>query len=322
MVVEMENASTISWEEVGSTLRILAAQVRDLGKFPAGRRPQILITHPGSAAESPALLEKITELVPELGEVARVECVSVPGGRYYELKNAAIQQADGDWIVFLDSDCVPEPGWLATLLAPLAEGKFVAVSGHTYLGHFNLLSRTLALVWIFPLRDHDARGANRRSLNINNCAFQADWLRANPIPIDNGFKVGCTKLVQQMAQRGGKLTRVAAFARHAPLTGWRFFMWRALVTGRDADRKFADMKSTSRWRRLLSAGKFWFKMECRALRRVLTHHRYVAMPLWEVPCAAALGSLFYSLALLGQLARVAGWASDRPEFVPDFAKHS
>lgn len=51
--------------------------------------------------------------------------VSIPHQR-----NRGIDQASSDIIVFIDAGCSPEPGWLARLLAPLAEGEDV-VAGRT-----------------------------------------------------------------------------------------------------------------------------------------------------------------------------------------------
>jgi cellulose synthase/poly-beta-1,6-N-acetylglucosamine synthase-like glycosyltransferase len=53
-------------------------------------------------------------------------------------------------IVLLDSDAQPEPGWLQALLAPFQLADTICVNGYTYLGHSDFISRTLALIWVFP----------------------------------------------------------------------------------------------------------------------------------------------------------------------------
>ena len=320
IVVEMENARTVSSSRFTQVLNALAAEIAQMpAKSPA--RPQLIFAHPGPDGESEQLVQAIMRAAPRLAEVARLQAVGVPEGRYYELKNAGIARADGAAIVLFDSDSVPEPGWLRALLAPLTQPQTIAVSGHTYLGHSGLISRTLALVWMFPLRDHDARAAGRRALNANNCAFRAAWLKAQPFPIDNGFKISCTKLQRKFVEVGSEVVRTEAYAEHAPLTGWRFIVWRALVTGRDADRRFAELRSPSRLRRLWAALKDCVKTECRVVRRVLWHHRRVALPLWQVPAALALGCGFYALAFVGQVARLCGLVSEHPERVPAFVEN-
>lgn len=321
IVIEMENAITISWSEVGETLRVVTAQVGETLTAGQARLPQVVFVHAGEHEESTELLAGIRHEAPGLFDVADVQCVSVPDGRYYELKNAGLAATARDVIVLLDSDTIPEAGWLRELVAPFADEGTIVASGYTYLGHATFVSRTLALIWIFPLRDHDARAAQRRALNVNNCALRAAWLKAHPFEIDHGFKVSCTKFMRRLNEAGVTLLRPPAYAQHAPLTGWRFLVWRALVTGRDSDRKYTDMKSPSRLLRVLHAVQFLWKMECRTIRRVVAHHRRVALPLWEVPAALVVGCGFYALAFLGQMARLVGLTAERPERVPAYAEH-
>lgn len=64
----------------------------------------------------------------ELEPVARV----VPNDREPGLsgaRNAGLEAARGDVVVFLDDDAVPEPGWLAALAAPFRDPSIKAVGG-------------------------------------------------------------------------------------------------------------------------------------------------------------------------------------------------
>ena len=318
VVMEMENATTVEWNDVGESLRSLATQIADVAAG-AEPRPLVILAHPGQESESSLLIEGALSEAPRLKDVARLQAVSVHDGRYYELKNAGAALADGEVVVLLDADAVPEPGWLQNLLAPFEQPGALATNGHTYLGYSCLISKTLALTWVFPLRAGDAR-AERRALNANNCAFRTQWLQANPFPIDNGFKVSCTKQMKRLQQSGGEAVRAPAFVRHAPLSGWRFIVWRAIVTGRDADRKYRDLKSPSRARRFADALSFWWRMERNVFRQVLRHYHRVDLPVWQVPAALALGSAFYNVAFLSQIIWASGMTADRIERIPAYAE--
>ena len=320
IVVELENASTICWDAVSRTLEVLAEQMADLREADPALSAEVFCVHAGSDDDSRTLLAGIVERVPQLDSLAVLKCVAVPEGRYYELKNAGIAQSTGEIVVLLDSDLMPERNWLAALLRPFDDNGTIATGGHTYLGHECFISRTLALTWIFPLREHDARQANRRPLYSNNCAFRGEWLRKHPYPNDEGFKVACTRHAQVLRQAGGKVVRVTAYGRHAALRGLRFLAWRAMVTGRDADRKVVALRTKARWRRLLHALSYGLKAQTRVFRRVMVHHRKVDMPSWQAPAAIALGSLFYGLASCAQLARVTGVAPGGVEHIPDYAE--
>jgi len=58
----------------------------------------------------------------------RVLSCATPGS--YAARNHGVQNASGEILVFTDADCVPEPGWLAALLAALGEADDRIVAGH------------------------------------------------------------------------------------------------------------------------------------------------------------------------------------------------
>ena len=60
---------------------------------------------------------------------------------------------------FLDSDVVPEPGWLDRLLDALAGPGVEVVAGGTYVEPVGLVGKTFALTWFFPLRGDDEIGS-------------------------------------------------------------------------------------------------------------------------------------------------------------------
>ena len=321
IIIEMENARQVSWDDVRETIDALAREVASYSAANPGRKPEIIFVQSGEQADT-AVLEKSVAEAGALDGAADLVFVSVPDGRYYEVKAEGLRLSHGDPIIFLDSDVRPENGWLRTLVEPFSNPATIAVNGHTFLECNDFMSRTYALMWMFPLRDGDDRFATKRALNFNNCAFRRDWIVATGIPIDNGFKVSCTLLQNKLRQDGHTLVNAPAMVAHPPLRGARFFIWRALVTGRDTDRKYALLKSPSVAKRLAHAGSRWFTTIWRTTRRIVGGASNVGMPVWQVPAALALGISFYTLAALGQFVRATGLTSDRKEFVPAYVEHS
>ena len=317
IVIEFENATMVSWDRVGILCRTLASQIAGLG---LRATPEVICVHANDDRESALLREQILTESSDLGMVADLRCIALPGGRYYELKNAGIAAAHGDVIVLTDSDVLPEPGWLQELVCPFEDETTVAATGHTFLGHDNLFSRTFALTWVFPLRDNDQRAIDRRSFVANNCALRSDWIKAHPFAGNTGFKVDCTLMARHLQANQIGIVRVPARACHAPLSGFRFFIWRALVTGRDADRKIRALGCSNNVTRVARALKQGVKTQLRTVRRVLTRYRHVALPLWQVPIAVAIGTTFYGLALIAQILHGLGISSSPVERVPAYAE--
>lgn len=322
IVVEMENAQSINEDEIGASFRALAREIEAATTDDRHPKPEVIVVHSGQDTETPLLQQRIAELVPRLGAVANLVFSASPGSRYYEIKNAGVGLATGDIVVFCDSDTVMESGWLSALLEPLQDPKTMAVSGYTYLGHDDFASRTFALLWFFPLRDGDQRFASRRAMNANNCAFRRSWLASHPYPASNGFKVSCTLLTSQLRESGHDFVRVDARASHYPPRGWRFFFWRALVTGRDADRKYVALESPSRTARVVKAARRWFSTSRRAGGRILAHAARVGMPIWQIPFALIVGMAFCTLVFVAQMAMALGLVRDEPEYVPLYVGHS
>ncbi|WP_187970229.1 glycosyltransferase family 2 protein [Aquibium microcysteis] len=323
IVVEMENARLISRDEFGETIATLRREIAAWRDGRSGSRTaQVIFVQDGGREEAETLGRMLQDLAPDLAASAQSEIVSLAGGRYYELKNAAVPRARGEIVLFLDADSVPQPGWLAKMLAPFDDPAVSIVNGFTALEHDDFLSRCYALFWIFPLARGDERFAAKRSLNVNNSAFRRSWIAAHPFPENNGFKVSCSILWHEVMRRGVVTRRVDALALHKPPRGLRFLVWRAMVAGRDNDRRFAVLKSPRRARRLGHAFRRFWTSEWRSLCRVFGKGRHVGMPFRERPAAFLVASAFHGLAFLGQTAMAAGLVADRVERVPDHVTRS
>lgn len=317
VVMEMENARLITREEFGETLSTLVHEIAAWrnGLSPS-RAAQVIFVQDGGPEETAILRGMLRDMAPALAALAELEVVALPGGRYYELKNAAVLQARAEIVLFLDADSVPQPGWLAKMLAPFEDPEVIIVNGFTALAHDDFLSRCYALFWIFPLARGDERFAAKRSLNVNNSAFRRSWITAHPFPENNGFKVSCSILWHEVMRRGVCFRRVDALALHKPPRGIRFLVWRAMVAGRDNDRRYAILKSPRRGRRLVHAVRRICSSEWRALRRIFGQGGHVGMPFWERPAAFVVASAFHGLTFLSQTVAAAGLVADRVERVP------
>lgn len=321
LVVEMENARSVDWDEVGVGLNALAREIAAVSSI-GFTRPDVIISHAGTDDDAESLHSDIKAEAPQLEQVADLTFVACPGGRYYELKNNGIRKADSDVVVLTDSDTVAESGWLSTILEPFKDPRVICVNGFTYLLHDDFASRTFALIWFFPLAHGDGRFASKRAINANNVALRRSGFAENPFPENNGFKVSCTLLMRNLQRQGHEIRNVNARVYHYAPRGLRFFVWRALVTGRDADRKFVDLASPGRMRRVAKSFSRWFTMSWRTTRRVVGHARETGMPLWQIPFSLIVGQIFYGLAFWGQFSFATGLVGDKIEKLPDYVEHS
>lgn len=97
-----------------------------------------------------------------------------------ELLNTAVHVASADFVVLLDGDCVPAPGWLrAAVDAMCAHPDAAAVSGLTTYPDNGFVYRALATLsrsFVDP-----GRPGPTRFISSNNAIFRRRWLLAYPL---------------------------------------------------------------------------------------------------------------------------------------------
>ncbi len=157
------------------------------------------------------------DLLPELAH--RAHLITAAPSTPAAVRNLAATQAQGEFLVFIDDDCVPAADWLERLLAAAADPSVGAVAGgvlpapattltEKYLGAYGLPLPEDAAVYdrVIPFVSfgHSANLLVRRSVFNTLGGFAADW----PTGEDHDF---CYRLIKA----GHKLAFVpAAAVRH------------------------------------------------------------------------------------------------------------
>lgn len=323
IVVETDNLPTISWDEFGQLINQLSDQIIEATSLGHPERPEIIFVSNGPGEQAEEFLAEVKSRVPDIFVYGLPRSINHPNGRYYQLKNTGARAANGEIIVFLDSDTILDDHWLANLLSPFKDNsETIASLGCTFLSHNDWISRTFALIWNFPIRGGSERSISNRPLYANNCAFQREWFLRNSFPENDGFKVDCTLLFRTLQAQKAPIARSNACVDHLPLRGWRFILWRAAVFGRDADRKYAILKYPTRGRRIYHALRRNFTRLIKIPIKVISGHRKVNLPMWQIFPSILLGWGFYGFASVTQLLRAIGMTSDSEEHIPEWIQHS
>ena len=224
--------------------------------------------------------------------------VPVPGSRYYDLKNRGALEASGDIIVFLDSDVIPEPGWLKTLLEPFADPSVQVVAGHSYIDPGEVYSKAFALTWFFPLRTETRSIQPVSHFFANNVAFRRGTFLAHPFPtMDSTSRGACVQLAKDLAASGIIIwkTSAAQVAHPAPQPG-RHFVLRALAQGRDR------LHREQGWRASFLGSFARYCHNCgRGLVSTFRGRRQVHLAWTGVPAVLAICFSYYSLCFAGEV---------------------
>jgi len=301
-LVEWENARDVEMMWTERAMRGLSEEIRrNHNAF--GEKPRLMYLYDEGSVKEADIRACVERIAPELDKLTDLELVPTPGLTYYRLKNEGARRAKTPFIVMVDSDAAPQPGWLQGLLRPFSDPDIQGVAGFTALGHKDVLSRMMALCWIFDLPSEREHTTKRRTVHANNCAFRTDFFRANPWPeVKGSYKKACGFWARDMDRRGIKWVRTAeAMTIHAPQPGHRFLIWRAWIAGKDRDYHGAFEKSFDRWTRVKFAFKFWRKKMARSTYRIVAKGKEVDLKPWQVPLALFYGWSYYTICFVSQL---------------------
>ncbi len=235
-----------------------------------------------------------------------VRTVSAPGLHYYDLRNHGVGIAQGRIIVCLDSDVIPEPGWLAGLTGPFRKDPAIQIiGGETHLDHTgSFFNKAFALGWIFPLRcsDDTLRPGTDRQFWANNVAFRRDFFLKNPYPTNEGShesRNACRRLRDRLAAQKIPIWRAGnARVSHPAPDGWSKALLHALVEGRD-NAIIYQQRGYGRLRRSLRAVDFAIGRLRQAVRNGLRKDRPFPVPAWQIPGVILFLTPYYLASIAG-----------------------
>ncbi len=229
-VVEWENAKLSGAARATRMLCELAGQTRQLSdRF--DERPELILLYEKGDVD-PEAIERAVRQAFGAEPPLEVRYHATEGSNYYGQKNIGAELATRDYLLFLDSDVVPEPGWLQALLGSIRPGVEV-VAGSTYVDPSSFFGRAFALFWFFPPRS--AIGGLHESDNFfaNNVVFRRDLFLAYRFPDLPLYRGHCAALGVQLRRNGIRLfVRADARVAHPPPNP-QHFVHRALSEGYD-----------------------------------------------------------------------------------------
>jgi hypothetical protein len=301
IVIEWENAIDVYDEWVAKAMAALERELETTGPKMAAK-PRVMYLYDENVVDPQVIRDTIANVAPRIPELAELELEPARGLTYYKLKNYGVSRSKTDITIMVDSDAGPQPGWLENILKPFKNPEIMVVGGFTVLGHNDLLSRTMALSWIFDLPEERVLTVQRHKVHVNNCAVRTGFFNQHPFPDqpDGVFKKACGFWLRDLDAHGFQYLRTAdAMTIHAPHPGMKFLTWRAWTGGRDRDYLVFHEYTHNRLGRAVMTFGFGLNKMGRAWKRIVTKGKSVDLPVWQRPAAMALAAAYYLIVSAG-----------------------
>lgn len=302
IVLEWENAMLSDAHRSRRLLDALCEQITELRE-----QVEVLIIHDPAevaAAELSAFIETHLGVASTRPNCVHWRLESANDLHYYDLKNEGARRVAGDILVFVDSDVIPQAGWLSGLIQPFREEpELQVVTGNTWIDPEGLVGKAFAAGWFYGL---PASLSHPRTLPgwiwANNVAYRRKRFLAAPYPKmpDGNTRDACSRQFRAYQQAGVPMTlQMSAEVSHPAPNGMRHFVLRGLAEGRD--HFFATREEKSSPRAFASLTRRAFSRINQAVRRCTSPkvRLHMRLPAWQIlPCLAVVAA-YYGLYLLG-----------------------
>ena len=247
-------------------------------------------------------VRRITERV--LGSTsAAVRVIPTRGLAYYQLKNEGARLANGNVLVFVDCDVVPESGWLSQLLRSFEDPAILVCAGNTYIETGGLYRDAMAVGWLmFPMRSRDGAPHPNSWFFANNVAFRRGVFTRYPFPDDvEQFRGQCHRLAQRLLADGIAIhMNPSARTAHPAPRGVGHFVRTAVCEGHDRYQfpRFAGTHEMLTFRAIVR--RFWQDL-ARAWHSARYRRGEASTPRVSVPAGFAAAIAFYLLCFVGEV---------------------
>jgi len=300
IVVEWENALLSEADRSVRMLRELRAQAQELSPTKSFELLLLYDAEELAAGDLHAMLEANLGAPDEVIDWRLIEGEQTG---YYQIKDQGVRASAGELVVFLDSDVIPEKGWLRAMLEPFESEEVEIVAGKAYIDADDFFSRSFALAWFFPLRGGDGPLETVEHFFVNNVAFRRALYLRFPFPEVPGASRGaCVLMAKNLVAASVPIySNPNARVSHPPPNGGRHFFWRALAQGRDRVLRERQTGSSGAASLAASVGRL-VRNSGGAFVKILTGFPRVQLNPLLVPGALVVASAYYGLYWCGEVA--------------------
>lgn len=233
IVIEWENALLSDVDRARRMLAALGAQAEAHARTHNCRLELVVAYDPG-VIDISVPRSTVDDEVDPANWPGEIRYIEAPGLHYFEQKDLGAAATTSEAVVFLDSDVIPDAGWLGHMLEALDRPEVQVVGGHTYLAEEKLLDRLFSGFWFFEPNPHVSGLSHSGHFYANNVAFKRGLPDAYRFGAVNCYRGQCVELARRLRADGIAIWRAGdATVSHPAPDGLRHALIRAICQGYD-----------------------------------------------------------------------------------------
>lgn len=233
IIIEWENIiNSQEWIAV-KMLQQLSKQIIEIS-VNLSSKAEVIIVYNSENFEHCQMEQFVNEPLEPCGSMIDLKIIPATKLDYFELKNYGVRQSHGDIIIFIDSDVIPEEGWLVAMLEPFQNPETSVVSGLESAPKSIYEKAFAAYSGMFSESEFDDQIQEVELFHANSVAFRREIFVANPFPCLPQYRGQSDILAGRLRLQGHKiLCQPKSKTYHPPPRGLRGFVTRALCQGHD-----------------------------------------------------------------------------------------
>lgn len=257
---------------------------------------ELIVTFDSSKLSYSEVSSSIRDIL--LDEVAiNLIILPVDDGTYCVQKNRGAESSTGDILIFVDSDVIPQHGWLVAMTGTFQDAAIDVVVGNTFVdcADNRIYSKAFALTWMFPRRCEATGIKLATDFYANNFAVRRKIFLEHPFQdVPRFIHAAARKFVSELRRNEIPIWAVPrAKASHPPPNGFNHYVLRALATGRYRG-LYADLSEGVLMRILKDFGLVAYNCKF-----ILFNRQSVSLRLLQTPAAMVISASYDLLVMAG-----------------------